>query len=291
MGFTTAGYDGTLDEVQLAKLLPRYSVVGPEDFKATTQAGDRIVAISDGIALGPGTVDVATAIPNIQFAAAATGTTRWDLVALRRDWQPPGGSSSIVIIQGGSAKGFPAVGTATTAWNRRPGIVDDQPLYLQQVNGTLLGERVDLRVWNGGGGLFAKDDMVRQYMNQVGTDINIRGVNRKLQLGDNDAEQWTTPNFDGIPADARQIVKTGNIQVGTTPNGDAYYYFSSPFPNAMVSCVASDSTDPAHWPALILKYAAVYSDRTRFCFRVYDHAGNILTNKTGLWLSYIAVGY
>lgn len=291
MGFITAGYDGTVDEVQFAKLLHRYSVVGAEDFKATTQAGDRIVAIGDGTALGPGTVDVATAIPNIQFAAAATGATRWDLVALRRDWQPPGGTSSIVIIQGGSAKGFPAVGTATTAWNRRPGIIDDQPLYLQEVNGTLLGQRIDLRVWNGGGGLYANDDLVRQYMNQIGTDINIRGTNRKLQLGDNDAEQWTTTNFDGIPADVRQIVKTGNVSVNTNGFGDAYFSFPVAFPTAMVSCVASDSTDPAHWPALILKYAAVYSDRTRFCFRIYDHAGNILANKTNLWISYIAVGY
>ena len=191
MGFITAGYDGTVDEVQLAKLLHRYSVVGAEDFKATTQAGDRIVAIADGTALGPGTVDVATAIPNIQFAAAAANTTRWDLVALRRDWQPPGGTSGIVIIQGGAVKGYPDEGTATTAWNRRPGIVDDQPLYLQEVNGTLLGERIDLRVWgNNSSGFFAKDLLVRTYMDAVGTVLNINGVRMERRLIENDAAGW-----------------------------------------------------------------------------------------------------
>ena len=52
----SAGYDGTVDEVQFAKLLHRYSVVGADDFDATTQAGDRIVAFSNGTALGPGTL-------------------------------------------------------------------------------------------------------------------------------------------------------------------------------------------------------------------------------------------
>lgn len=222
MGFITAGYDGTVDEVQFAKLLHRYSVVGAEDFKATTQAGDRIVAISDGTALGPGTVDVATAIPNVQFAAAAAGTTRWDLVALRRDWQPPGGASSITIIQGGSAKGYPAVGTAGTAWNRRPGILDDQPLYLQEVNGTSLGARVDLRVWAGGGGLYAKDDLARFYMDAVGTEINVNGTIWSMQLGDNDAPGWVRViSADGAvnPMGGGALVRsdgTPNINFGDT---------------------------------------------------------------------------
>lgn len=289
MGFITAGYDGTVDETQFAEILHRYSIVGADDFKATTQAGDRIVAINDGIALGPGTRDVATAIPNIQFATAAG--TRWDLVVLRRDWQPPGGASSIEIIQGGSAKGYPALGTAATNWNRRPGIMDDQPLYLQEVNGTLLGQRVDLRCWASHGGVFAKDEMVRTYLDRVGAEVNINGVVWSYQLGENDIAAWVTHNFDGIPAGAKQIVKTGNVSLNTTGFGDAYYYFDQPFPNAMVACVGSDATDPAFWPAMIIKWAAVYSDRTRFCFRIYDHAGNIQANKTNINISFIAAGY
>lgn len=250
MGFITAGYDGTVDEVQFAKLLGRYSVVGAEDFKATTQAGDRIVAISDGTALGPGTVDVATAIPNIQFAAAAAGTTRWDLVALRRDWQPPGGSSSIVIIQGGSVKGYPGVGTAATAWNRRPGIVDDQPLYLQEITGTLLGERVDLRVWAGGGGLYAKDALVRSYLDAVGTEININGVMWTRRLGLNDSPGWEktgelgkiplfgagTARAGGVPPAGTQfLVQAGSIAQASDQNGFCSVNFPNPFPNGCLS--------------------------------------------------------
>ncbi|UDL14866.1 virion structural protein [Arthrobacter phage Sarge] len=190
MAIITGGYDGTVDEVQFAGLIPRYSVVGPDDFKATTQAGDRIVAIGNGTALGPGTIDVASNLPVIQFAAAATGTTRWDLVALRRDWQPPGGVSEIVIIQGGTSEAYPAVGTSTTAWNRRPGIMDDQPLYLQQVNGTLLGTRIDLRCWFSNGGLTAVHDKAKTYLQTLGTEILINGVRWQYRLGANNVPEW-----------------------------------------------------------------------------------------------------
>lgn len=188
MAIITAGYDGTVDEVQFAKLLHRYSVAGAGDFKATTIAGDRIVSIANGTALGPGTVDVATDIPPIQFEAA-TGT-RWDMVVLRRDWQPPGGLSEIRIVKGGSSDTLPAVGTAATAWNRRPGIMDDQPLYLQEINGTLLGNRIDLRCWQSNGGLVANHDRVRSYLDTPGTRVHINGVDWVRRVGTNDTAEW-----------------------------------------------------------------------------------------------------
>lgn len=291
MAIITAGYDGTVDEVQFAKLLHRYSVVGPGDFKASTIAGDRIVSIANGTALGPGTVDVATDIAPIQFEAA-TGT-RWDLVVLRRDWQPPGGLTEVRIIKGGSTNILPAVSTAATGWNRRPGIMDDQPLYLQEINGNLLGNRIDLRCWQTNGGLVANHDRVRSYLDTPGTRVHINGIDWVRRIGANDTAEWVrgVTNFDGVPAGETQIVKTANVSVSTTPNGDAYYHFASPFPNAMVSCVGVDATDPSVWPAMIFKFAAVYSDRTRFCFRIYDHAGNVLANKNGINISFIAVGY
>ena len=199
MAIITAGYDGTVDEVQFAKLLNRYSVVGAEDFKASTQPGDRIVAISDGTALGPGTVDVATSIPPIQFAVASG--TRWDLVVLRRDWQPPGGATSIEIIEGGATKAFPAVSTSDTGWNRRPGIVDDQPLYLQQVNGTLLGTRIDLRCWASHGGLVAASVEAKEYLAVLGATVWISGVEHRYVLGTNDVPQWDTSDTTQAAAD------------------------------------------------------------------------------------------
>lgn len=208
----TAGYDGTVDETQLAEMFYRYSVLGPEDFKATTQAGDRIVAIADGVALGPGTRDVATLLPNIQFAAAAG--TRWDLVVLRRDWQPPGGTSSIVIIQGGATNDYQGwVGTAATDWNRRPGIMDDQPLYLQQVNGTNLGTRIDLRCWAGHGGLTAVSDDARTYLQRVGAEVLIGGVRWSYALGDNNVPGWVNDSPSILPP---PTAPSGYSWAGTT---------------------------------------------------------------------------
>lgn len=252
MAFITAGYDGTVDEVQFSEILHRYSVVGAEDFKATTQAGDRIVAISDGTALGPGTRDVATAIPNIQFAAASG--TRWDLVVLRRDWQPPGGSSSIVIVQGGAAKGYPVVGTAATNWNRRPGIIDDQPLYLQEINGTLLGQRVDLRCWLSHGGMYAKDEMVRTYLDRVGAEVNINGSVWRYRLGDNDIPSWVKAAeigkipllgsgnaLSGSPAAGSQfLVQAGTLIVTTDNSGFAQLTFPVPFPNGLLTVLPAN---------------------------------------------------
>ena len=203
MAIITGGYDGTVDEVQFAGLLPRYSVAGPDDFKATTQAGDRIVAIGNGTALGPGTIDVATNLPAIQFTAAPSNTTRWDLVALRRDWQPPGGLSEIKIIEGGAAQDYPTVGTALNQWNRRPGIMDDQPLYLQQVNGTLLGTRIDLRCWSSNSGLVAVHDKARTYLQTVGTEVLIGGVKWNYIPGANGVAEWI--NDDAVTHSPIQV--------------------------------------------------------------------------------------
>jgi hypothetical protein len=101
---------------------------------------------------------------------------------LRRDWQPPGGLSEIKIIEGGTAQAYPAVGTAANQWNRRPGIMDDQPLYLQQVNGTLLGTRIDLRAWSSHGGVTAAHEMAKTYLETVGAEVLI-GRQQCARLG------------------------------------------------------------------------------------------------------------
>lgn len=169
MAFVDAGYDGTVDESQFARLLYRYAVVGADDFKASNVAGaDRTLSIANGTALGPGSLNVGTAFSPIQFDAVTSGTMRWDLVVLRRDWQPPGGNTSIVIIKGGATQVLPAR-------NQNPGVIDDQPLYLQQVNAgsTSLGLRIDLRVWVGAGGAEAADKLALTYLAQPGAAVKV----------------------------------------------------------------------------------------------------------------------
>ena len=217
MAITTGGYDGTINEVQFATMFPRYSLLGPEDLKATTQAGDRIVSIGNGTALGPGTIDVCTNLPTIQFNAA-TGT-RWDLVVLRRDWQPPGGLSEIKIIEGGTSQAYPAVGTAANQWNRRPGIMDDQPLYLQQVNGTLLGTRIDLRAWSSHGGVTAAHEMAKTYLETLGAEVLIGQTRWQYVIGANSVPGWVAqgePTFY-TPGTAAGWAVTG--QIASEPAG------------------------------------------------------------------------
>lgn len=194
MAFVDAGYDGTVDEVQFAKLLNRYSIVGPDDFKASNTTGDRMLSIANGTALGPGTLNVGTAFSPIQFDAVSTGTTRWDLVVLRRDWQPPGGATTIQIIKGGANPTLPAR-------NQNPGVIDDQPLYLQQVNAgsTSLGTRLDLRVWQGPGGAEAGDKLALTYLAQPGAAVKIGGTTHHYELQGNGVWGWSEPFAEYAP--------------------------------------------------------------------------------------------
>ena len=293
MALTSVYYDGPVTETDRAQNrtgAPDYGVYGPDDFKVTAHPSiPYAVLVKAGKAHGHGVTDTAAEDQVVQCVSLTTGQSRWDLIVVRRNWQPSlGGPSTLEVVQAGGTAAIPATRKVG------PGVEDDQPLFLVKWQGGTSApvEFIDLRVWTGNGGLYAKSDLVRTYMGKVGTEVNINGVVWYCGLGANDSIEWTVPgNFEGVPAGAKQIVKTSNVQVSTTAYGDAYYYFQNPFPNAMISCVAVDSTDPSQWPALILKYAAVYSDRTRFCFRVYDHAGNVLANKSGVWISFIATGY
>jgi hypothetical protein len=53
----------------------------------------------------------------------------------------------------------------------------------------------------------------------------------------------------------------------------------------------TDTNDPRYWQPLIHRWLAIYSDRFRFGGRVYDHAGTTQNSKTGMWVSYTAIGY
>lgn len=187
MAFVDAGYDGTVDEVQFAKMLNRYAVVGADDFKATNATGDRMLSIANGTALGPGMLNVGTSFSPIQFDAVTVGTTRWDLVVLRRNWQPAQGTTSIVIIKGGSTMTLPAR-------NQTPGVIDDQPLYLQQVNAnsTALGTRIDLRVWVGAGGAEVVSSLALSYLAAPGAQVRLGGVEWRFSPASNGVWGWAS---------------------------------------------------------------------------------------------------
>lgn len=177
MAFTSVGYDGPIDERQWAELIPSvgsstYGVKGAQDLQVTAVAGQaQMVSVAPGTAWGQGVMDTELANTTIQCDAIASGI-RWDLIALRRDWQPSaGGPSELVVVKGTTAKAIPA-----TRLNE-PGVQDDQPLALVQwqAGKTDPVMIVDLRCWAGNGGLFAKDELVKTYLNKLGTRISIYG--------------------------------------------------------------------------------------------------------------------
>lgn len=177
----SSGYDGTVDEKQLAALLPRvgaceYGVDGETDFQVSAVAGaDRTVRIRAGLAWGHSVFDVSDADVNVQLGAVSTGS-RWDLVVLRRDWQPAKGVSSIVVIPGTSDKTASAAGGG----NRKtsPGVVDDQPLALVRVTSgsTVIAEVVDLRAWARNGGAFVVDSLALGYLGKPGARVFVGAV-------------------------------------------------------------------------------------------------------------------
>jgi hypothetical protein len=50
---------------------------------------------------------------------------------------------------------------------------------------------VDLRCWASNGGMVAKDDLVKGYLNQIGTCVSINGTEWRYVPGANDVAQWT----------------------------------------------------------------------------------------------------
>lgn len=171
---SSLGYDGiTVNEVAWARLArymgAEYAVGGASDLKVTAVAGaDRAVQIASGEAFGQGVLDEFDTA-TIQLPSVASGT-RWDLITVRRDWQPPGGTSHIDYLTGTTGKTLPA-GRISGA----PGVEDDQPIALVQCSSTstMPTAIVDLRVLKGAGGLRGFDELAKTYLDQIGEVLRI----------------------------------------------------------------------------------------------------------------------
>lgn len=196
MALTSVYYDGPVTEVDRAQDLagaPEYGVYGPGDFKVTAHPSiPYAVLVKAGRAHGHGVTDTADVDQVVQCATLASGT-RWDLITVRRNWQPAlGGPSTLVALQSGTTPVIPASRKVGA------GVEDDQPLALVRWSGGLSApeEIIDLRVWAGNGSLVAVHDLVRSYMTTPGTRICIAGVDWIRSIGDNDVPAWVPNKFD-----------------------------------------------------------------------------------------------
>jgi hypothetical protein len=191
MAIVSVGYDGTVDEVQIAKMFPsvgasRYGVVGAADWKVSAHPSTaQAVTISAGSGWGSFVFDTSDTVSTVQCDAISPGSTRWDLITVKRDWQPVNGTTTFSKVTGGSTQVLPARLT-----NR--GVQDEQPLALVQWTGgqTQPTAIIDLRCWAGNGGLVAKDELVKSYLDIVGASVYINGIIWRYIPGANDVPGW-----------------------------------------------------------------------------------------------------
>jgi hypothetical protein len=199
--FISHGYDTTTGnpytEIAWADAHPAigsgtYGVRSGNDWKVTAVAGqDRTVSIAEGFGWGAGVIDLTVENETIQLDTISSGS-RWDLIAARRDWTPTAGETKFMKINGGSTRAIPGGRLMT------PGGIDDQPLALVQVTAgqTQPTAIVDLRCWATNGGMVAKDDLAKNYLNKLGTEVFINGVEWRYIPGDNDVPTWIGNEVD-----------------------------------------------------------------------------------------------
>lgn len=175
LAIVSVGYDGTVDETQWAHLVGKagaseYGVDLAGDFAVSPVSGqDRTVRVAPGKAWGHGVLDTMDVEQTIQFALPASGD-RYDMLVLRRDWQPPGGATTLAIVQGSaSSVTLPARNTGAL------GILDDQPIALVRVSAgsTSVSVTADLRVWARNGGCTAVDVLALQYLGALGARVTV----------------------------------------------------------------------------------------------------------------------
>jgi len=254
MAFTSIGYDGTVNERQWAELVPSvgsstYGIKDADDLKVAAVPGQPLmVSVASGTAWGHGVMDTETANTTI-ICDPITSGTRWDLIALRRDWQPlAGGPTAVAKVTGTSEKVIPG------ARRVQPGVTDDQPLALVQwtAGQTQPTAIVDLRCWAGNGGMVANDPLALTYLNKLGASVTIAGTEWNYVVGANDAPGWVK---SGVRIEIGQgvnqpIFKSLEVQVKLTDFLVGYISFPTPFPNALVSTdlMRNHSADgPTYW--------------------------------------------
>ena len=131
MAITSSGFDGTMNEQQLSRLLllagVRHAVGSLTDFAATAVNGLRSVAFAAGEAYTAGVVTTSTASEVLALPVPSAGA--WHLIVLRRTWAT--NTTQLVVIAGSTTSTTtPAAPPATfPTISKTHGVEDDQPLY------------------------------------------------------------------------------------------------------------------------------------------------------------------
>jgi hypothetical protein len=241
------------------------------------------------------------------------------MVVLRRTWNPtPGASTSVfTIITGGPNKTLPAR-------NTNKGTLADQPIALLRVKAgsSVIQEFVDLRVWAHNGGAFASNDLVKSYLDELGTAINIGtsavdSVEWRRGVDGNGNAFWGTANqtiygsgntlagASPAPANAGVLIQAGSTAQASDASGYARITWPKPFPNGLITVVALNGDDWAlSMGGLVIAGAGnpvfgteATGNKTSWVYVLHGYATGYndgpLIRKAHLWhrINWIAVGW
>lgn len=174
----------------------RYGVVGKDDFALTAHPSTPYaVNIGPGQAWGDGVWDDVTGVTTVLSTAPANNVTRWDMIAIRRDWQPTGGGpSAFRSVPGTASQGIPS------GRENRPGIVADQPLWLIQWQGGQTQPRqiIDLRAWAGPGGIEIAHLLARNYLAAPGAAVKLGRDIFRFEKKANNVWDWGTGDTEWV---------------------------------------------------------------------------------------------
>ena len=319
MAITSFGYDGSVSEVAWATMVTgvgssEYGVLGSNDFKTTAVAGaDRTVSIAAGSAWGKGVYDTSDANITVQLDTVASGS-RWDLVAIRRNWSGAAGTTSVVKINGGASKLIPAR-------NVNPGVLDDQPIALVQVTAgqTQPTAIVDLRAWGGNGGMAAMDTLALNYLNRVGSQVTIGGDVWVSTPSTSGTVSWTKASgissvslagaTVGLAGTATPDVANGPVfqmQAGTVVTtsdgaGNARITWPSAFPNGLLTVMLHNGDSWASGVGVFYSVAgntAMWGvsgtgSKTDVVYTVWGYSGGVVKPIINMShrVNFIAIGY
>lgn len=244
MALTSVFYDGPVTETDRAKNragTPDYGVYGVNDFKVTAHPSIPFaVLVKAGRAHGHGVTDLAEIDQVVQCPTlSGAGAVRWDLIAVRRDWQPLlGGPSTLVVISAGASPTIPA------ARKVGPGVQDDQPLFLVKWQGGTSApvEFVDLRCWAATGGAVIADYRARGYLGKPGASVLLAGVQWHYAPTGNGVWDWVegynpnrAPRVEIGQGTRPPVFKSSEKLVKLNAYNVGDIFFDTPFPVKVVS--------------------------------------------------------
>ena len=190
MAITSVGYERAVTYAELGALLAhagaQYSVFGVDSFRCGINFGgpDRSVRVLPGRAAGQGVLDDLDAAVTL-IGSPVTSGDRWDMVVLRRNWTAK--TTDLVLVSGSSAKALPDR-------SQEPGVEDDQPIALVRFSAgqPQAAEVIDLRVWHGDGGCTARDRLVLDYLDRIGTRVYLLDRTYVFAMRFDGNPQWVT---------------------------------------------------------------------------------------------------